>query len=276
MKDTKLNNLIGLEEFSEKDFFKKTSPTKRTDVAKDVLKENAYVVGKDVNEKPKSKEEHNFKQLHNLIKLDDFTQKTPDTSAKPTKRTDVAKDVIKESYENIPQNIIDEVESISKQFRIYSPKSAEERRNAIEDLMNKYPKYADDIEEYSNIFSSPLIQLEKKSSIKENAYVVGKEVNEKPKTKEEAKLKDMNNLLKFDDFSQKTSDTSAKSTKRTDVAKDVILEKKKKCDDDCEEKESKKKKEDCDDEDKPKGLTAGQKKLPKALQDAILKRQNKK
>lgn len=206
MKDTKLNNLIGLEEFSEKDFFKKTAPTKRTDVAKDVLKENAYVVGKDVNEKPKSKEEHNFKQLHNLIKLDDFTQKTPDTSAKPTKRTDVAKDVLKE-----------------------------------------------------------------------NAYVVGKEVNEKPKTKEEAKLKDMNNLLKFDDFSQKTPDTSAKSTKRTDVAKDVILEKKKKCDDDCEEKESKKKKEDCDDdEDKPKGLTAGQKKLPKALQDAILKRQNKK
>ena len=96
-KDTKLNNLLGMEQFSENDFVKKAKPTKRTDVAKDVLQENAYVVGKDVlSDKLKSKEVHVTKGLNNLICLDDFTKEVPKTSTKSTKRTDVAKDVLLE------------------------------------------------------------------------------------------------------------------------------------------------------------------------------------
>jgi len=96
-KDTKLNNLLGMEQFSEKDFVKKAKQTKRTDVAKDVLQENAYVVGKDVlGDKLKNKEVHAAKGLNNLICLDDFTKEVPKTSTKTTKRTDVAKDVILE------------------------------------------------------------------------------------------------------------------------------------------------------------------------------------
>ena len=96
MKDTKLNNLISLEDFSGK----MTAPskaTKRTEVAKDVLKENAYVVGKDVmSDKMKAKEVIKAKELNNLICLDDFTKETPKTGAKSTKRTEVGKDIIQE------------------------------------------------------------------------------------------------------------------------------------------------------------------------------------
>ena len=97
MKDTKLNNLLGMEQYSDAEFMKKTKTTKRTDVAKDVLQENAYVLGKDVlGGKLKDKETHAAKGLNNLISLDDFTKEVPKTSAKGTKRTDVAKDVILE------------------------------------------------------------------------------------------------------------------------------------------------------------------------------------
>jgi len=98
MKDTKLNNLLGMEQYSEKDFMnKKSKTTKRTEVAKDVLQENAYVLGKDVlGGKLKDKEFHAAKGLNNLISLDDFTKEMPKSSAKSTKRTDVAKDVLLE------------------------------------------------------------------------------------------------------------------------------------------------------------------------------------
>lgn len=97
MKDTKLNNLLGMEQYSETEFLKKTKTTKRTDVAKDVLQENAYVLGKDVlGDKFKDKETHAAKGLNNLISLDDFTKEVPKTSSKGTKRTDVAKDVLLE------------------------------------------------------------------------------------------------------------------------------------------------------------------------------------
>lgn len=120
MKDTKLNNLLGMEQYSEKDFVKKAKTTKRTEVAKDVLQENAYVLGKEVfgktkveiptgkgetvkvvgkevlGDKLKGKEFHAAKGLNNLISLDDFTKSVPTTSAKATKRTDVAKDVLHE------------------------------------------------------------------------------------------------------------------------------------------------------------------------------------
>ena len=58
MKDAKLNNLLGMDQFSEQEFLgKKAKSTKRTEVAKDVLQENAYVLGKDVlGDKLKNKE----------------------------------------------------------------------------------------------------------------------------------------------------------------------------------------------------------------------------
>jgi hypothetical protein len=195
--DKKLNNLLDIEEISQEKFLKKSKTTKRTDVAKDILLEDT---GKNVfNEKPKEKDIIAHNKYHNLISLDDFTKEVPTTSSKATKRTEVAKDVLKES--------------------------------------------------------------------------TGKEVfNEKPKTKNDTVLKNCHNLLNFDDFSKSEPNMNSKATKRTDVAKDVLLEKKKaakakECEDD-------KKKEKCDDEPK-KGLSAAQKKLPEALQKAILKRQGK-
>jgi hypothetical protein len=122
MKDGKLNNLLSIETFTENKFAKTAKATKRTDVAKDVLQENAYVVGKDVfgktkvemptgkgetvkvvgkdvlgqGEKFKNTEVHAAKSLNNLISLDDFTKSVPDTKDHPTKRTGTAKDVILE------------------------------------------------------------------------------------------------------------------------------------------------------------------------------------
>ena len=121
MKDAKLNNLLGMEQFSEKDFVKKAKTTKRTEVAKDVLQENAYVVGKEVfkgnpkvemptgkgetvkvvgkevlGDHLKNKETHAAKGLNNLISLDDFSKSLPDTKDHPTKRTGTAKDVLQE------------------------------------------------------------------------------------------------------------------------------------------------------------------------------------
>jgi len=202
MKDAKkLNNLLGMEEMSaDKVLGKKNKPTKRTEVAKDVLAESAYVLGKDVlGSKLPNMEDHiaKGKGLNNLISLDDFTKSVPTTSAKPTKRTEVAKDVLKE-----------------------------------------------------------------------NAYVVGKDVlGGKLPNKEDhiAKGKGLNNLICIDDFTKNAPSTNSKATKRTEVAKDVLLEKKK----------AKAEKEESEKEEGKKGLTAKQKKLPEAFQKAILRKQGK-
>ena len=193
--DKKLNNLLDIEEISQEKFMRKPKTTKRTDVAKDVLLEDT---GKNVfNEKPKEKEVISHDKYHNLICLDDFTKDAPDMKSRATKRTDVAKDILKEN--------------------------------------------------------------------------TGKDVfNEKPKTKDEIALKNCHNLMSFSDFSKNAPNMNSRATKRTDVAKDVLLEKKKaakECKDD-------KKKEECEDEPK-KGLTAAQKKLPLPLQKSILKKQGK-
>ena len=221
MAKDKLNNLLGMEEYKEKDIFKKSKTTKRTDVAKDILEKNE--TGKDVfDEKIKGKEEIKSKELHNLISLDAFGEKAlPKKNIKATKRTEVAKDVL------------------------------------------------------------------------EGKEYTGKDVfDEKPKSKEEVVYKKLNNLCCLDEFTEKEVLKDNKPTKRTGVAKDVLHEKKeeekectcKKCtcdDDDDEEKEEKPKKggKDKDDDDDEKeeksGLSAAQKKLPKALQDAILKKQKK-
>jgi hypothetical protein len=92
-KDKKLNNLLGMKDFSEGDFTKKTKTTKRTDVAKDILQENT---GKMPVEKPKTKDEVKKKELNNLISLDSYTETELLKDPKKTKRTEVAKDVIQE------------------------------------------------------------------------------------------------------------------------------------------------------------------------------------
>ena len=203
MKDEKkLNNLLGMEEMSaEKVLGKKNKPTKRTEVAKDVLSEAAYVVGKDVlGDHLKNKETLAAKGLNNLISLEDFTKSVPARKDTPTKRTETAKDVLKEA-----------------------------------------------------------------------AYVVGKDVLDGKLPNKEDHIKPgkgLNNLISLDDFTKSVPATKDKVTKRTETAKDVLLEKKKK-------EACKKEEEECDDE-KPSGLTVKQKRLPIGLQNAILKRQGKK
>jgi len=101
MKDNKLNNLLSIDDFSEKEIFKSSKVTKRTDVAKDVLQENAYVEGKDIlKDKMVGKDEIKSKELNNLICLCDFTKNAPNGTTKYTKRTDVAKDILKE-FKNV-------------------------------------------------------------------------------------------------------------------------------------------------------------------------------
>ena len=228
MKDEKkLNNLLSMEEMTaDKVFGKKAKTTKRTDVGKDVLQENAYVVGKEVfksnpkvetptgkgetvkvvgkevlGDHLKGKEFHAAKGLNNLICLDDFTKSVPDIKDTPTKRTGTAKDVLKEA-----------------------------------------------------------------------AYVLGKDVLNGEKLKNEQKpsgtfsSKGLNNLINLDDFTKNVPTTGSKATKRTEVAKDILLEKKKK-------EACKKEEEECEE---TSGLTAKQKKLPLSFQKAILKRQGKK
>jgi hypothetical protein len=97
-------------------------------------------------------------------------------------------------------------------------------------------------------------------------------------------------ILKWEEFNEKKKSDdglTAGQKKLPKALQDAILKKKgktpKKDDDDKEEKEEKGKKgekgekdDDKDDKDDKKvGLTAGQKKLPQALQDAILKKQKK-
>jgi len=202
MKDAKkLNNLLGMEEMSaEKVLGKKNKPTKRTDVAKDVLAESAYVLGKDVlGGRLPNKEDHIAKGngLNNLISLEDFTKSVPTTSTKPTKRTEVAKDVLKE-----------------------------------------------------------------------NAYVLGKDVlGSRLPNKEDhiAKGKGLNNLICIDDFTKSVPATGSKATKRTEVAKDVLLEKKK--------AKAKAEKEKTEKEDTgAKGLTAKQRKTSRSIPKSNFKK----
>ena len=98
--DKKLNNLIGIEEFSCEKICKKPKTTKRTDVAKDILEANNEYPkdwGKDITEKPKTKDTIANGKLHNLISLDDFGSKTlPNNDQKHSKRTETGKDIINE------------------------------------------------------------------------------------------------------------------------------------------------------------------------------------
>lgn len=105
--EKKLNNLLGLEEFSCDKVCKKAKPTKRTDVAKDILAEsNDYLKdwSKDVNEKPKTKDVIANGKLHNLISLDDFGKNDlQKNDQKHSKRTETGKDIINEKKVRIDE-----------------------------------------------------------------------------------------------------------------------------------------------------------------------------
>jgi hypothetical protein len=100
MKDNKLNNLLSIDDFTEKEIFKNSKVTKRTEVAKDIFESKEESGGKEITEKPKSKEEHTYGKLNNLCDLDNFTDKEFFKKYSPTKRTDVGKDILKE-FKNI-------------------------------------------------------------------------------------------------------------------------------------------------------------------------------
>lgn len=106
-----------------------------------------------------------------------------------------------------------------------------------------------------------------------------KNVDEKPKQKQIIVSNNYNNLISLDDFGSKELPKNVhKQTKRTEVGKDILLEKSKKSKDEKECKDKKECKDDKEfkDDKKRVGLTPGQKKLPKALQDSILARQKSK
>lgn len=95
MSKDKLNNLISMEDYSDKKFLKSAKPTKRTEVAKDIL-ESVTLTGKEATEKSKDKQDTTVNKLNNLVCLADFTEKDVLKVNKPTKRTEVAKDVLQE------------------------------------------------------------------------------------------------------------------------------------------------------------------------------------
>jgi hypothetical protein len=106
--EKKLNNLLGLEEFSCDKVCKKAKPTKHTEVAKDILAEsNDYPKdwSKDVNEKPKKKDVISNSNLHNLISLDDFGKSDlPKNDQKHSKRTETGKDIVNEKKVRIDED----------------------------------------------------------------------------------------------------------------------------------------------------------------------------
>jgi len=110
--NNKMSNLIGFEDYTDKKLSQyDAKKTKRTDVAKDIIKEgkNGGYSGKEVfkdkdkNEtKPKGEDINyvNNNKMSNLVGFKEYTDKNlSQYDASKTKRTDVAKDVIREKEE---------------------------------------------------------------------------------------------------------------------------------------------------------------------------------
>jgi hypothetical protein len=275
MKDSKLNNLLSMKDLSEKDLNVDSKGTKRTDVAKDVLKENAYVVGKEIfnGEKKveiptgkgetvkvvgkevlgdhlKNKETHAAKGLNNLVSLDDFKKSVPQTKDTPTKRTGTAKDVLQEKNEVVYKtlnNLISLDDFTEKELIQNAPKT--KRTDVAKDVL--------------------------KEGISGNDIFAGKE---KSKSKPKAKAKDKEDKEDKEDKDDDCDDDccedcgkekcECKKGEKGDKDKKVKKFNDKDDDDKDEEKD--------EDDDKDNGLTPGQKKLPESLQKAILARKNKK
>lgn len=128
MSKEKLNNLLGIEEYSDKKFFKGAKSTKRTEVAKDIL-ESADVTGKISNEKPKETHDVVYKKLHNICSIDEFTEKDVLKDSKPTKRTDVAKDVLQEKVKSKKRFDEDEEEDDECDCKKYKGKKGKDEED---------------------------------------------------------------------------------------------------------------------------------------------------
>jgi len=186
------------------------------------------------------------KKLNNLLGMKDFSEKELVQTRKATKRTDVAKDILQEK----------------KGFILCSECGSTVPSSKVEEKGVCPICKADGT-------LTPAKNPNKKVSENILHEDTGKDVfkEEKMKKKDEVEKKGLNNLISLDNFTEK----DAKKTKRTDVAKDVLHEKKKAKEEKCEKEEKEEK--ECDEPKKKKGLTPGQKKLPEAMQKAILKRQ---
>lgn len=160
MKEKKLNNLLGMENFqSVEKLNKKAKATKRTSVAKDVLQENAYVTGKKdaltkkkvevpsgkgTTVKPtgkevlgnsfKNTEKHASKGLNNLMSMSDFTKNVPVTKNKLTKRTEVANDILHEKKDE------KEEEKESDEKKKVTEEEKEEPKKGLTAKQKKLPK----------------------------------------------------------------------------------------------------------------------------------------
>lgn len=168
MKEKKLNNLLGMENFqSVEKLNKKAKATKRTSVAKDVLQENAYVTGKKdaltkkkvevpsgkgTTVKPtgkevlgdsfKNTEKHASKGLNNLMSMSDFTKNVPATKDKATKRTSTAKDVLQEKKaENEKEKESDEKKKVTEEEKkVTEEEKEEEPKKGLTAKQKKLPK----------------------------------------------------------------------------------------------------------------------------------------
>ena len=97
--------------------FKNAKVTKRTEVAKDIFENKEESGGKNITEKPKSKEEHAFGKLNNLCDLDNFTDNEFFKKSAPTKRTDVGKDILKE-FKNVKADDDDDDDKYEKKGKV--------------------------------------------------------------------------------------------------------------------------------------------------------------
>jgi len=146
MKDTKLNNLLSMDNFSEKEVFKNAKVTKRTEVAKDIFENKEESGGKNITEKSKSKEENSYGKLNNLCCLNDFSEKDLFKKSGPTKRTDVAKDILKE-FKNIKdEDDDDDDEKSEKKGKVVKKMKDDDKKDKDEKKkpMSKSKKDDDD------------------------------------------------------------------------------------------------------------------------------------
>lgn len=131
--DKKLNNLLGIEEYSFEKLNKSAKPTKRTDVAKDILAES-------INEKPAKKDIIISGKYNNLISLDDFgTKDLPKNVQKHSKRTETGKDIINEKKVKIDDDDDVKVKVKCKEGKNKKCKPNEDKYDGLTAKQKKLP-----------------------------------------------------------------------------------------------------------------------------------------
>lgn len=136
--DKKLNNLLGMDNFSLEKMNKPAKSTKRTDVAKDVLES----VKEEVKE---TKEVVISGKYNNLISLDDFCAKDlPKNDKKHSKRTETGKDIINERKIKIEEDEDGDVlvkdkkdKSKDKKCKVYDDSCLTAKQRKLPDAFKK-------------------------------------------------------------------------------------------------------------------------------------------